>query len=316
MALVKMSTLLKRAEKKGIGCGAFNVYSLEALMGAIRAAEELKTPIILQLAEARFPMAPLELAGPMMVGGARAADVEIAVHLDHGSSLTAIKRALEIGFTSVMYDGSALPFEQNAANTRAAGELAGQYHAELEGELGLVGRGESGERDYGVQCTVPEDARAFVEMTGVDALAVAIGNQHGNYKAKPDLRFDILRHIHGAVPDKPLVLHGGSGITDRDFQKCIRCGITKINIATAILNGMAKKAELYVKEHGNGNYCDLNRELVNSAYEVVKHHIRVFNMEILNDEREGEEHGRDEKTGIFCGRQISGVGDGDLHGCL
>ena len=279
MALVKMSTLLQRAREKGIGCGAFNVYSMEALMGALKAAEELETPVILQLAEARFSMAPLELAGPMMVSAARAANVEVAVHLDHGSSIAAIQRALEIGFSSVMYDGSALPFEQNIANTKAAGKLAEQFHAELEGELGLVGKSEGGETDYGVQCTVPEDAKAFAELTGVDALAVAIGNQHGNYKSTPRLRFDILRDIHAETPDMPLVLHGGSGITDHDFQECIRCGITKINIATAILNGMAKRAELYVKEHERGNYCDLNRELVDGAYEVVKHHIHVFNME-------------------------------------
>lgn len=279
MALIKMSTLLKRARENGTGCGSFSVYSMEALMGTVKAAEELGTPVILQLAEARFQTAPLELMGPMMINAAKEAGIDMAVHLDHGRSMDVIKKALELGFTSVMYDGSALPFEDNIADSRAVKAMAAEYDADVEAELGLVGRSEGGDHDYGIQCTVPEDAKLFMERTGVDALAVAIGNQHGNYPSAPKLRFDILKDIHQMMPDAHLVLHGGSGITDADFQECIRNGITKVNIATAVLNGMMDQVSEYFARAKPYTYYEANREMVAGAYEVVKHHIKVFNME-------------------------------------
>ncbi|MGP1588275.1 MAG: ketose-bisphosphate aldolase [Oribacterium sp.] len=279
MSLVKMSTLLARAEKKGKGCGSFSVYSMEMLMGVLRAAEEMETPVILQLAEARFPTAPLELMGPMMLGAARSAGVDVAVHLDHGKSFEAIRQALELGFTSVMYDGSALPFAENAARTKEVKRMAEWYGADMEAELGLVGRDEGGGRDYGITCTDPEDAALFVRETGADALAVAIGNQHGNYPTAPKLRFDILREIHGKIPEEPLVLHGGSGITDADFRECIRNGIRKINIATAGLNAMTAAAGSYTRGQPSGDYYGLNRAMTEAVRQVAAHHIRVFNME-------------------------------------
>ncbi len=278
MALVRMSNLLAKAREKRVGCGSFSVYNMEALMGTLKAAQELDTPIILQLAQARFDTAPLELVGPMMVRAAKEADVDVAVHLDHGSSMEVLKKALDMGFTSVMYDGSLLPFEENVENTLAVKEMAKAYGADVEAELGLVGRSEGGGHDYGVLCTVPADAKLFVERTGVEALAVAIGNQHGNYPSAPELRFDILKDIHRAVAEEPLVLHGGSGITDADFQECIRGGITKINIATAILNGMTDRAHGYLGGKKPYTFYGMSREMVDGAYEVVKHHIQVFNM--------------------------------------
>lgn len=279
MGLVKMSDLMKTARQRGIGCGSFSVYSMEALMGALKAAEETETPIIIQLAEARFQTAPFELVGPMMINAARHSDIDIAVHLDHGSSLDVIARALDMGFTSVMYDGSARPFKENAENTKRVKKMAEAYGADVEAELGLVGRSEGGGPDYGIQCTVPSDAKAFVEETGVEALAVAIGNQHGNYPTAPQLRFDILRDIHEIIPEQPLVLHGGSGISDSGFQQCIRNGILKINIATAILNEMVAEAGSYLKQGGDSNYYELNRRMVAGACRTVMHHIHVFNME-------------------------------------
>lgn len=278
MALVNMSTLLERARKNGVGCGAFSVYSMEAVMGTIMAAKGKKTPIILQLAEARFKTAPLELVGPMMLSVAKETDLDIAVHLDHGSSMDVIQKALEMGFTSVMYDGSTLPFEENIKNTKIVKEMASHFGADVEAELGLVGRGEGGGQDYGIQCTKPEDAEVFLEQTKVEALAVAIGNQHGNYPSAPELRFDILQNIHERVPSQHLVLHGGSGITDRDFQKCIQNGITKVNIATAIVNSIVAKSKDYLRECPDGNYYDMNRRMVSGAYEVASHHIDAFNM--------------------------------------
>jgi fructose-bisphosphate aldolase class II len=280
MALVRMSELLNRARDKGIGCGAFSVYSMEAVMGAAMAARDKNTPIIMQLAESRFKMAPLELVGPMMLNTAKESEVDIAVHLDHGSSMDTIKKALEMGFTSVMYDGSALQIEENIENTKIVKEMAFPFEADVEAELGLVGRSEDGEQDYGIQCTRPEDAHFFALSTNTEALAVAIGNQHGNYSRPPSLRFDILKEIHNKIPNEHLVLHGGSGITDEDFQECIRNGITKINIATAILNGITAEATEYLREFPYGNYGELNRRMVRGAYEVVCHHIDVFNMNL------------------------------------
>jgi fructose-bisphosphate aldolase class II len=214
----------------------------------------------------------------MMINAAKTSKVDIAVHLDHGSSYEVIERALNMGFTSVMYDGSTEPFEVNIEKTRRIKKLAENFGADVEAELGLVGRSEGGETDHGICCTVPEDAKIFAEQTGVDALAIAIGNQHGNYPAAPQLRFDILREIHSLIPEQILVLHGGSGISDDDFRRCIKEGIGKVNIATAILNEMVKEAKQYLAHVENANYYEMNRKMVEGAYRAVKHHIQVFNM--------------------------------------
>ena len=220
MALVKMKDLLERAAKNNIGCGAFSVGNMEMVKGAIRAAEELNTPIILQIAEVRLGHSPLHLMGPMMVQAAKEAKVDVAVHLDHGLTIETVKKALDLGFTSVMLDASTLPFEENIANTKKVVELAAQYGATVEAELGLVGGSEDGSCDHGIRCTDPDDAKIFTEQTGIDALAVAIGNAHGNYPVAPTLAFGVLEQIYNKV-EIPLVLHGGSGITDKDFQKAI-----------------------------------------------------------------------------------------------
>lgn len=276
MALVKMKTLLERAARTSRGYGAFSVGNMEMVKGAVLAAEELDTPIILQIAEVRLKHSPLDLMGPMMVQAAKASKVEIAVHLDHGLTFETIRKALELGFTSVMLDASTLPFEKNMENTDKVAALAQKYGATVEAELGLVGGSEDGSSDHGVKCTDPEDARIFAEKTGIDALAVAIGNAHGNYPVAPCLAFDVLKKIHSQV-SIPLVLHGGSGITDSDFQKAISLGIRKVNIATASFNSLTKKVEEYMGTEGKHNYFSLNEAMVQGTYENVKRHIQVFN---------------------------------------
>lgn len=279
MALVRMSSLLKRAAEKGIGCGSFSVNNMETILGTIRAAEEEQTPIILQVAEVRLKHSPFYLMAPMMLAAAKHASVDVAVHLDHGTSMELIEEALRMGFTSVMYDGSHLPLQENIRNTQAVCRMAKAAGADVEAELGLVGRSEDGTIEFGVAWTKLEDAEAMTAETDIDALAVAIGNQHGNYKAPPKLRFDILKDIHEHLPDMPLVLHGGSGITDEDFQNCIRNGIRKVNIATATLNNLVKEAKAYLDTAEHPDYYGLNTAMVQGAYENVKHHIHVFNME-------------------------------------
>ena len=275
MALVKMKDLLERAAKNNIGCGAFSVGNMEMVKGAIRAAEELNTPIILQIAEVRLGHSPLHLMGPMMVQAAKEAKVDVAVHLDHGLTIETVKKALDLGFTSVMLDASTLPFEENIANTKKVVELAAQYGATVEAELGLVGGSEDGSCDHGIRCTDPDDAKIFTEQTGIDALAVAIGNAHGNYPVAPTLAFGVLEQIYNKV-EIPLVLHGGSGITDKDFQKAISLGIRKVTIATASFNSLTKKVEAYIASTEKHNYFDLNVAMVEGTYENVKRHIQVF----------------------------------------
>ena len=276
MALVKMKDLLKRAEEKNIGCGAFSVGNMEMVKGAIRAAEELNTPIILQIAEVRLKNSPLHLMGPMMVQAAKEAKVDVAVHLDHGLTFETVDKALEFGFTSVMLDASTLPFEENIAKVKTVVEKARKYGATVEAELGLVGGSEDGSCDHGIRCTDPDDAVVYARETGIDALAVAIGNAHGNYPVAPTLAFDVLEKIHEKV-DIPLVLHGGSGITDKDFQRAISLGIRKVNIATASFNSLTAHVEKYMASTDKHNFFDLNEAMVQGTYENVKRHILVFN---------------------------------------
>ena len=266
MALVKMKQLLQQAKEENRGCGAFSVGNMEMIKGAVKAAEEMNTPIILQIAEVRLQHSPLHLMGPMMVQAAKEAKVDVAVHLDHGLTLETVKKALELGFTSVMLDASRDPFEENIKKTKEV----------VEAELGLVGGSEDGKSDHGIQCTNPQDARIFCEQTDVDALAVAIGNAHGDYPVAPTLEFGVLEEIRD-ITGKPLVLHGGSGITDDDFRKAISLGICKVNIATASFNSLTKEAEKYIETEGKHNYFDMNEAMVKGVYDNVKRHIEIFN---------------------------------------
>ena len=167
-------------------------------------------------------------------------------------------------------------FEENIEKTKKVVELAAKYGATVEAELGLVGGSEDGKSDHGIRCTNPEDAKIFCEETGIDALAVAIGNAHGDYPVAPQLEFGVLEEIHNRT-GIPLVLHGGSGITDADFQKAISLGIRKVNIATASFKSLTKEVENYLATEGAHNYFDMNEAMVLGTYKNVKHHIEVFN---------------------------------------
>lgn len=278
MSIVSMKQLLQQAEMNSACCGAFNVGNMEMVMGAVKAAEELNVPIILQVAERRMDYSPLELIGPMMVEAAKHSSVDIAVQLDHGRTEEAIRKALDIGFTSVMYDGSLLSIEENIENTNRICELAGEYGASVECELGSIGGSECGEDEMKALFTRPEDVAYFSDRIRADALAVSIGNMHGRYKGKPDLQFDILEQIYDKT-DLPLVLHGGSGISDSDFQKTIRKGIRKVNIATASFIRAFECAGDCIKSE-DGDYFGLSSALVRGTYENVRHHIEVFSFMI------------------------------------
>ncbi len=275
MALVPMKKLLENAEKNNIAVGAFSVGNMEMVMGAVAAAEELNMPIILQIAECRLKNSPLELMGPMMISAAKNSKVEIAVHLDHGLRIETVEKALKMGFTSVMFDGSTLPLEENIKSVKKVREMADEYGATVEAELGVVGGNEGDGAAHEILCTNPEDAKLFCDETGVDALAVAIGNAHGNYPVLPNLRFDVLDDINKLAPT-PLVLHGGTGITDEMFQQAIMLGVRKVNIATASFDNLAKYAQDYCTAKEKANYFELSSKMVEGVYENVKRHIKVF----------------------------------------
>lgn len=276
--LVNMRELLADAQKGNYAVGSFSVANMEMVLGVLKAAEELHAPVILQIAEVRLKQSPLELIGPLMVAAAKNAKTPVAVHFDHGKTEKMISLALELGFTSVMFDGSHLPLEKNIEETKKIVSMAKNYSASVEAEIGCVGGSEDGSEDIAINCTKPDDAVRFAEETMVDALAIAIGNAHGNYKSTPKLRFDILEECEKRV-SIPLVLHGGTGISEEDFVRCSKTGIKKINIATATFDSVEKSVRDCYNENKINGYYDLQGAEVEGAYQNAKRHILIFGTE-------------------------------------
>lgn len=273
--LVNMKELLADAQKGNYAVGSFSVANMEMVLGVLHAAEELKAPVILQIAEVRLKQSPLELIGPLMVAAAKNAKTPVAVHFDHGKTVEKISQALELGFTSVMFDGSHLPLDENIEMTKQVMALAAPYGAAVEAEIGCVGGSEDGSEDIAINCTKPQDAVRFEKETKVDALAIAIGNAHGNYKSTPHLRFDILAEVNEKT-STPLVLHGGTGISPDDFVRCSKTGIKKINIATATFDSVENSVRSCYNDKSIKGYYDLQAAEVEGAYENAKKHILIF----------------------------------------
>jgi tagatose 1,6-diphosphate aldolase GatY/KbaY len=220
-----------KAEKKAIL--AANFYNFETLSGILQAASLLRTPVILQLSESSIRYLGLKVATAMARSALREYAVEGWLHLDHGSSVETVRHCLDQGFDSVMIDASEKPFDENTGITREIVNLAHSYQATVEAELGFVAK--LGQVQIRQGFTQPDDAVRFVDSTGIDALAVAIGSSHGFYKQAPRLDMDLLAQI-SRMTTVPLVLHGSSGIPDDMLQEAIRNGICKINLATEIKN--------------------------------------------------------------------------------
>lgn len=277
--LIPFREITRDALRRRYAVGAFNCLSVENVMGAVAAAEELHSPIILQLAEVLFPEAPMELMAPVFLRAARDAKVPVAVHLDHGRSIETCIRAVREGFTSVMFDGAELPFEENAEQTRLVVRLAHAAGVDVEAELGRVGdTGFGGEGTAAAAADVftdVEESARFIARTGTDALAIAIGNLHGRYTATPRLNIARLREIH-ARNAVPLVLHGGSGTSEEDFKACIRNGICKINVATAIQIAAAEAVAEYLARGGSPGYIGIKRRIIEASQRAVAEHIRLF----------------------------------------
>lgn len=275
MSLVPMKILLQNAETGNYGVGAFSVANMEMVLGAIKAAEECNSPIILQVAQVRLPFSPLYEIAPIMIAAAKEAKVPIAVHFDHGQDINCIEQALKLGFTSVMIDASSKPIQDNIIITRKVKELADQYGATVEAEVGQLGSQEDGTGNMEAIYSDPQEVKCLYEETHVDAIALSIGNAHGLYKKEPKLDFDVLRRTKDLV-HVPLVLHGGSGISDDDFRMCIKNGIRKINVATATFLAVEQAACGYASTKKDTDYFALSRAMMLGAYENIKRHILVF----------------------------------------
>lgn len=272
--IISLKEMLQEADNGHYAVGAFNCLSLENVEGAIAAAEELRSPIILQLAEVQFPCAPMNLMAPLYLEAARKASVPVVVHLDHGQSFETCAEAIRLGFGSVMFDGASLPFDENVRITREVTRMAKAMGVDVEAELGKVG--DVGKDDDKVDVfTDVEESAQFIEKTGVDALAVAIGNQHGRYVATPKLNIARLIELHERNR-MPLVLHGGSGTSEEDFKACIHNGICKINVATAIQVGITERIQAYLRECNNPDYITMKGVIREASKEVVKEHIMLF----------------------------------------
>lgn len=237
--LVTLKEILEIAEEKNIAVGSFNASGLEAIEAELAAAEELNLPIIIQFAQCHEPWVPLLTIGPIMVEMAKKSTVPVCVHLDHGETLEYLQEALEIGFTGIMYDGSVLSYEENFENTKKAVEMAREYGASVEAELGSMGKRESGAGDNGAGAdddtkiyTDPELAAKFVAETGIDALACSFGTTHGIYLTEPKLDFDVVKNVRTKTSNIPVVMHGGSGVSTEDYHKAVEAGVRKINYFT------------------------------------------------------------------------------------
>ena len=292
--LVTMKQILEEAKKGRYAVGAFNAPNLETVQAVIEAAEELNVPVILQHAELHEDLIPLEEIGPIMLDYARRASVPVCVHLDHGSSYDVLLKAMKMGFTSVMIDASTLPYEENVAITKEICKAAHALDVSVEAELGAMFNSEIGSgreamtaetvEDTNSMYTDPKMAKDFVEKTGVDALAIAFGTVHGVYTVKPVLDLDRVSLIMDAV-NIPLVMHGGSGVSDEDTRAAINNGITKINYYTYGTMAGANYVRNYLSTKGADEkifYHDIINEAKKGIKEDVKKAMTVFATNLLN----------------------------------
>jgi fructose-bisphosphate aldolase class II len=285
MSLVSMKEILRDARKKRYAVGCYNAINLEMIRGVIGAAEEERSPVILCHAEVHFKYTPIEKIAPILVREAENAKVPVAILLDHGKSFDAVVKAMKLGFNAIMYDGSNLGYEENIKNTKEIVKIARAMGVSVEAELGHVTRprsgGAEGEEDDSViddtsLYTEPEQAKEFVERTDVDALAVAFGTAHGVYLKTPRLDLERLGMISKKV-DVPLVMHGGSGLSEEDFKGSIQKGISKINYYTGMAVNCAErlKEELF-KADGKAFFHNLMMTAINTFYEDARKTIRLF----------------------------------------
>ena len=274
--LSTLTPMLRKAQKEGYGVPMFDVMDTDSLCAIINACEKLASPVIIAYFEGFIPFVDVEVLGPMLVAAAKNAKVPVCVHLDHGSSYQMIVRALKCGFTSVMIDASTMSYEENVRQTREVVRLARIYGADVEAEIGHV----AGQEFYNIEderhiYTETSDAVRFIRDTEADALAVSIGSVHGVYRQAPRLSFDRLMEIRNAV-DTPLVLHGGSGISDDDFKRLIACGITKLNIFTDLTIAALKASQTDTSDCSSQLYFKQKMNVMDRVREAVTEKVMLF----------------------------------------
>ncbi len=248
MALVTSEEMLNKADKNGYAVGAFNVENMEMVMAVINACEELHSPAILQTTPSTVKYAGLDMYYANVAAAANRANVPIALHLDHGNSFELAMQALKAGYTSIMIDGSKKSFEENIEVSKKVADACRPNGIPVEAELGKVGGKEDDMECNSPGYTDPDDAVKFVEKTGINSLAVAIGTAHGIYKGEPKLDLERLSEIRKVV-HIPLVLHGASGVPDETVKECIKRGISKVNFATELRIAYSNGIKEYLKDN-------------------------------------------------------------------
>ena len=274
--LVNLDTVLRPAQKGKYGVGLFNAVNMEMTNAIMETAEELRAPVIMGTAEVLLGAADLAEVAAMVKARAENSDIPVVLHYDHGLTFEKCMEAIHLGYTSIMFDCSTDPYEENVVKVAEMVKIAHSLGVTVEGELGHVGDNEGAGKlskpsDY---YTDPAQAADFVKRTGVDALAIAVGNAHGDYKFPPKLDFDRISEIAAAV-NVPLVLHGGSGLSDDDFREAIKRGIAKVNIFTDISKAQVKGMQKGI-EAGVNNAFDLTPYEVEAVREVVEEKMRLF----------------------------------------
>ena len=274
--LVNLVEILKLAEKSNTAVGAFNTPNLECINAVLAAAEALNVPVILSHAELHESVSPLDIIGPGMVQAAQRAKVPVCVHLDHCETLPYMEKALKIGFTGVMYDGSTLPYAENLSNTKKAVAMAKAYNCGVEAELGALASREGGEAAAsGPVYTDPEEAVEFCRATGIDALAPSFGTAHGIYRSKPVLDLERVKVISEKT-GLPLVMHGGSGVSPEDYRTGIRNGLRKINYYSYMSKAGTNAVKAMLEREDVTFFHDLALAAQNAMREDAEKALRVF----------------------------------------
>ena len=276
--LVNLKEILAIAEAEKNAVGMFNATGFDSLQAIVSAAEELNRPVILAHAEVHNVYNDISFVGPAMLAAAKNAKVPVCVHLDHGVSLSMIHRALRLGFTSVMIDASALPFEKNLQLTKQVTATAHDMGVSVEAELGRLPTGENGENtDVKAEefYTSPDEAAVFVKETGIDALAVAFGTAHGFYDAQPKLDFGVVKACAESTR-LPLVMHGGSGGNEQGFRRAIECGIRKINYYSYMSKAGCEGAQRAVSSGKIKYLHDVEYAAMRAMKDDVKRAIALF----------------------------------------
>lgn len=273
--VVSSARLMKRAEKENYAIPAFNIDNLESAMAVSEIMHEMRTPVIVQMIPRTLNYGGIAIYPAMMRELMADCPVDYALHLDHGSSLSLAKKCVAGGFSSVMFDGSLMPFEDNIKFTKEVTDFALPMDVSVEGELGTIGGKEEGDTDLEASYTKVSEAEEFVRRTNVSTLAIGVGTAHGVYKGTPHINVERIKEIHAAI-GTPLVLHGASGLSDEVLKDCIAAGITKINFATelrqAYTNGI--KAE-FAKDPEVFDPKIYMRGAIDNIKEVLRHKIII-----------------------------------------